>query len=106
MARLFDKLVPKMRRRILDYIDSPSYEKWKEIRDIMVLPRESLYDVMDEIDMCWPGKYPSAILVARCSEVVEARLKEPFDILSKGPAEVFDILSKELEDPTFWDDKD
>lgn len=78
MARLFDKLVPKMRKRILDYIDHPTFKGWVSIRDIRVLPSATLYDVVDDVDLCWEGECPSAILVARCSEVVEARRKAAF----------------------------
>jgi len=76
MRNLFRHLVPVPRRRIQAYLDNPSLEGWKAIRDTWVLPGKSLYDIMDEIDRDWPGKFPPTILVARVSEVVEARLKE------------------------------
>ena len=89
-------MVPMKRQRILDYIDSPSFEGWKVVRDIPVLYGQTLWDLMDQIDCDWPGMYPSAILVARVSKLSEklAEEMEPleYDNLLKG-------LTSDLDQP-------
>jgi hypothetical protein len=71
--RLFKHLPPAPRRKILEYLQEQHFLRWVGIRDIVVSPGLSLYDVIDSIDRNWPGRYPSAILVARASKVVDQR---------------------------------
>jgi len=70
---LFKRLPPLPRKKILEYIDSPSFAVWVIIRAMVVAPGLSLWDVMDSIDRGWEGMYPPAILVARASRVVDQR---------------------------------
>lgn len=53
------------RQQILAYIDSPSLAVWKAVRDIRLGAGWSLQDWVERIDIDWPGRFPSAILVAR-----------------------------------------
>ena len=74
--RLFKDLPPVPRRKILEYIQDPSYPKWVYVRDILVAPGLSLQDFTDVLDRDWPGMYPSSILVARTSKLVDQRNKD------------------------------
>jgi hypothetical protein len=74
--RLFKRLPPVQRGKILGYLQEQSYEKWVYIRDILVSPGVSLYDMVDVLDRDWPGMYPSAILVARTSQLIDQRNKD------------------------------
>jgi hypothetical protein len=64
-ARVAEKLPDTLRAKILAYIDAPDMKKWKEIRDEKIHRAVSLHDAVDEVDRCYPGFYPSGILVAR-----------------------------------------
>jgi hypothetical protein len=85
--RLFKRLPPVPRNRILAYIAEPGFEAWKAVRDTIVAPGKSLFDIIEEIDRDYTYQgsilFPSGILVARCSDAVEKRFAdlEMFDIL-------------------------
>jgi hypothetical protein len=85
--RLFKRLPPVPRNRILAYISEPGFEAWKEIRDITVAPGMSLFDMVEAMDRDYSFQgsimFPSGILVAQCSAAVEKRWED---------LEVFDIL--------------
>jgi hypothetical protein len=74
--RLFKTMVPRLRWKILDYLQDQTFEKWMYIRDILVVPGLSLWDIMDTLDRDWDGMYPHAILVARASKVIDQRNKD------------------------------
>jgi hypothetical protein len=71
--KLFKRLPRLPRRKILEYIDSPSFALWVIVRAMVVAPGLSLWDAMDTLDRNWEGMYPPAILVARASMVIDQR---------------------------------
>jgi hypothetical protein len=71
--RLFLHLPPVPRNKILGYLQEPSLEAWRFVRDIPVSHGQTLQDVVDLVDICWPGDYPSMILIARASKVAARR---------------------------------
>ncbi len=76
---LFHRLPPAPRKRILAYIDAPSIEAWRLVRDTIVSPGLTLFDVVEKVDRdfgWFDGSYPSSLLVARASAYVEKRWME------------------------------
>jgi hypothetical protein len=71
--RLFKHLPPGPRAKILEYLQDPSLERWKRIRDIDISHGQTLFDMVDMLDISFPGDYPSMILIARTSKVAERR---------------------------------
>lgn len=71
--RLFKHMPPVPRNKILGYFQEPSLARWQNIRNIPVSHGQTLQDVVDLVDICWPGDYPSMILIARASKVAERR---------------------------------
>ena len=75
-SRLFEKLPPAPRKKILEYIQEPSLVGWKQIRGLPVFHGQTLNDMLDMVDFCWPGDYPSMILLARTSKLIERRAQD------------------------------
>ena len=71
--RLFKNLPPVPRQKILAYLQKPSRKAWEEVRDIPVSFGQSLEDVINTLDFAWGAYYPSMILVARASRVIDRR---------------------------------
>ncbi len=71
--RLFKKMPAAARRRILVYIDSPTYEDWVAIRDTPVVHGQTLWDMVDKINRSYEGWFPPAIYIARASKLAEKR---------------------------------
>lgn len=71
--RLFVNLPPIPRAKILAYLQEPTLAAWRLVRDIPVSHGQTLFDIVDLLDLCWPGDYPSMILIARASKLVERR---------------------------------
>lgn len=90
---LFKKLPPRPRNRILAYIADPSFDAWRQVRDIPVSPGLSLFDVVEKIDRDYSWidySHPSSILVARASGFVAKRAQE---------MDEFDLFPLTQEDP-------
>ena len=78
--RLFKRLPPAPRKRILAYIEAPTIGAWRQVRETIVSPGLTLFDVVEKIDrdFSWFAGYlyPSAILVARASRYADALAQE------------------------------
>jgi len=74
--RLFKALPRAPRNRILGYIQEPTFVGWTQIRDIPVSHGQTVFDMVDKLDRDYAGMYPSGILVARTSKLIEQRNEE------------------------------
>ncbi len=71
--RLFKLLPPVPRKKILGYIQDPTWEGWRTVRDIIVAPGLKLYEATFVLDKTKSEMYPSSITVARASKLAERR---------------------------------
>ncbi len=71
---LFFRLTPVPRKRLLAYIDAPSYKEWVEIRDMIVAPGLTLLDVIEQVtNHSYDVAGPNAIQMAQASRAVDQR---------------------------------
>lgn len=75
-SKLFERLPRETRKKVLAYLQEPSLEGWKKIRVLPVFHGQTLNDMLDMVDFCWPGDYPSMILIARTSKLIERRTQD------------------------------
>jgi hypothetical protein len=73
--KLFKLMPPEPRRKILAYIDAPTYPGWVKIRDIIISHNGQTLGELT-VDKRWYGTHPHSIVVARASYLAEARDKD------------------------------